>query len=297
MSLIPSESYSFPEDFTRTLAASRKLKNEDPESQPVESQRKKPAVGALPNPRGQPPRAAAVIRENGQPVRKLVPPMPNPTLRRAAAPTPRTSGVYKIAASATLKPKVGWNTRAPAMDPNNGNGAEHFSYEPLMPPAENVTQMTPPPVSPSPVMPRRENLVRHPVPVVGWSKPVPGAPSPKPVSAAKAVQSFQVPTAGENPHSIATSNPQGDFFETFAQSAEAMLSKQRRKAKMRRFVVCESIAFSVLLLLAIIGMWHRPENAALLWILSIFTSAAAVVSAIIPILFFALTPTSSEIEY
>src|SRR5262249_33107814 len=161
-----------------------------------------------------------------------------------------------------VKPKVRWNTCVPGIDPNNGNGAEHFPCEPLVPPTENVIQMAPPLASPSRVMPRPENLVRpHSVPVAGRPKSIPGAPSPKPVSAARAVKSSQVPTASEHPRPVATSNPQGDFFETFAQSTEAVLSKRHRKAKMRRFLVCESIAFGVLLSLASIGMWHRPENA------------------------------------
>ena len=82
----------------------------------------------------------------------------------------------------------------------------------------------------------------------------------------------------------------------FAQSGETALSKRRRKAKMRRFIVCESIAVAVLMPLAILGLEHRPENAALLWIMNILTIASAVVAALIPIFFFAFTPTLPEIE-
>lgn len=82
----------------------------------------------------------------------------------------------------------------------------------------------------------------------------------------------------------------------FAQDGETALSKRRRKAKMRRFIVCESIAAGVLLPLAILWLSLRPANVVLHWIMNILTIAAAVAAAIIPIFFFALTPTLPEIE-
>src|ERR1700757_5233215 len=67
MSLIPRESYRFPDHFTVTRSASRKPKDIDPEPEPelepeleadfepapVEPPRKKPAIVALPNPKPQ----------------------------------------------------------------------------------------------------------------------------------------------------------------------------------------------------------------------------------------------------
>jgi hypothetical protein len=44
MSLIPSESYSFPDHFTKTVTPSRKPKNEEPEVAPVETRRKRPSI-------------------------------------------------------------------------------------------------------------------------------------------------------------------------------------------------------------------------------------------------------------
>ena len=95
---------------------------------------------------------------------------------------------------------------------------------------------------------------------------------------------------------VAVSNLQVDFFEKFAQSDETPLSKRRRKAKMRRFIACESAALAVLLLLAILGVSRHPDNVALVWIMNILTIASAVAAALIPILFFALTPTLPESE-
>src|SRR5882762_2500433 len=142
MSLIPSESYSFPDHFTNTVAGSRKPKNIDPEpeAEPVGPPRKKPTIVALPNPKPQPtPPAPVAVRQNSEPVRNVAPPAPNPALRRAAAPPPRISEppIRKIALPATLKPKVRWNMRASAMDPaptaNHGHRAEHVPQESLMP--------------------------------------------------------------------------------------------------------------------------------------------------------------------
>ena len=81
-----------------------------------------------------------------------------------------------------------------------------------------------------------------------------------------------------------------------AQGGETALSKRRRKAKMRRFIACESVALAVLLPLAILGLARHPDNVALVWIMNILTIASAVAAALIPILFFAITPTLPEIE-
>jgi hypothetical protein len=295
MSLIPSESYSFPDHFTTTVAGSRKPKNiePEPEAEPFEPPRKKPTIVALPNPKPQPPPAPVAARQNPEPVRKVS--APNPALRRAAALPPRISEppVRKIALPPTLKPKVRWNTRAPAMDPastpNNGNRAEHVPQESLMPPAENVIQMKPPqPVARPPrVMPRPEN-----VPVAPPARPVSAPPPPKPMPVAR----HPVQPVRDNPSPMAPANPQADFFEAFAQSGETAIPKRRRKAKMRRFIVYQSIALSILLPLAYLGLTFRAENAVLHWAMNILTIAAAFAAALIPILFFAATPTLPEIE-
>ena len=91
-------------------------------------------------------------------------------------------------------------------------------------------------------------------------------------------------------------NPQIDFFEAFAQSGDTVAAKRRRKARMRRFIVYESIAFGILLPVAILGLSIRPENAVLHWTMNILTIAAAFAAALIPIFLFAVTPTLPELE-
>lgn len=302
MSLIPSESYSFPDHFTTTRAASRKPKNVEPE--PAEPPLKKPAIVALPNPPPQPAPKPVAVGENPEPMRKVAPPAPNPALRRATASPPRVTEppVRKIALPPTLKPKVRWNNRAPAMDPppaaHNGNGA---FPESLMPPAENVIQMKPQPPAPRPrVMPRPENLFPpKPTPIAPAPKPISAPPPPKPAAVIRPTQPVQpvpAPRARENPRPMAVSNPQADFFEAFAQGGESAISKRSHNAKMRRFVVCESIAVGALLPLAILGLSLRLDNFALHWIMNVLTIIAAVAAAVIPIVFFAATPTFPEID-
>jgi len=118
----------------------------------------------------------------------------------------------------------------------------------------------------------------------------------EPISAAKTARPTAVQRAPESLRPRAVSNPQADFFKMFAQNSETELAKQRRKMKLRRFIACEAAALAVLLPLAILGLSRPPDNAALVWIMNILTVASAVAAALIPILFFAFTPTLPEIE-
>jgi hypothetical protein len=191
---------------------------------------------------------------------------------------------------AMLKPKVRWNMRAPAMDvaPNGENGGEQILHAPPTAPARNVIPMKSPRVMRPPRMmpPPQAARVQNPIP----------EPPAKPVAPVKPATPVQAQRVAKTPRPVATSNPQADFFETFAQAGETALSKRRRKAKMRRFIVCESAAGAVLLPLAILGLSHHPTNVALVWIMNISTITFAVTAALLPIFFFAVTPTLPEIE-
>src|SRR6266513_2090937 len=279
MSLIPSESYSFPDHFTKTVVPSRKPKKEEPVAVPVET-RQRPAIVPLPSPQAQP-----------APVRSKMP-APNPALRRVSAPPPRVpeAPVRKMSLPATLKPKVRWNMRAPAIDPApiTDNGGGQIPYAPPMAPAQNVIQMKPARI------PRPPRMMPPPQ-AVTIQKPIPEPPV-EPVEPAEPAIPIQAQSVQELSRLAATSNSQADFFEAFAQTGETALSKRRRKAKMRRFVVCESVAVAVLLPLVILGLAYHPASIALVWIMNIFTLTSAVAAALLPIFFFAVTPTLPEIE-
>ena len=277
MSLIPSESYSFPDHFTRTVVPSRKPKNEAAEPVPLETRRKRSAVVPLPDPEVRPPTAPQI---NPEPIRSKIPvAVPNPALRRVSAPPRRIpdAPVRKMPLPPTLKPKVCWNTRAPAMD--------HPSLT-----SENGT------ASVAPIMAARNLIPLNPTRVAR-------SPRVMPPPQASVVQNF---APGPLLESIApASNPQADFFAMLAQTREiAMLaqtretawSNQRQKMKFRRFIVCESAALGALLALAIIGLSFHPTNAAVVWIINISAIASAVTAALIPIIFYALTPALPEIE-
>jgi len=115
----------------------------------------------------------------------------------------------------------------------------------------------------------------------------------------------QMQSVPAKPRPVAVSNPRADFFAMLAQTREiamlaqtreTALSNQRQKMKFRRFIVCESAALGALLALAIIGLSYHPTNAAVVWIINISAVASAVTAALIPIIFYALTPTLPEIE-
>jgi hypothetical protein len=126
-------------------------------------------------------------------------------------------------------------------------------------------------------------------------RPIPEPPA-EPVAPVEPEALVQVDSAPKTPRPLATSGPQADFFEMFTQTGETALSKRRRKAKMRRFVICESAALVVLLPLVILGFSHHPGDVALVWIMNSFTIASAVAAALLPIFFFAFTPTLPEID-
>jgi hypothetical protein len=121
-------------------------------------------------------------------------------------------------------------------------------------------------------------------------------PPAKPVAPVKPARPVQGQSMHETPRPAATSNPPADLFEMFAQTGETALRRRRRKMKMRRFIACESAALAVLLPLALLGFARHPDNVALVWIMNISTIASAVTAALLPILFFAFTPTLPEID-
>lgn len=308
MSLIPSESYSFPDHFTSTVTPSRRPKQEKPEPEKL---RKRPEIVALPDPEPEPvvaaepafePEVMAEIWEPEVPQFKAPPPAPkpNPAARRAHAPPPRIpqAPVRKIALPPTLKPKVRWNNRAPATDPSgnrnngNGNGTTEVPTAPL-PPAQNVIPMraarpapAPRPLQaapPRPVMPQaplQAQPPRKPAPAPAQMRPV----QPRPASASPKPAPPRVPTS------------QADFFEAFAENSYEIASKRRREMKFRRFLACEGAALLILLPLVILGLTLNISAPALRWIMNILTIVAAIAAVVIPIIFYAATPTLPELE-
>ncbi|HST29398.1 MAG TPA: hypothetical protein VLK27_00995 [Chthoniobacterales bacterium] len=313
------------------MTPSLRQKQEKPQPQKL---RKRPEIVALPDPEPEPepiiaaeptvePEIMSEIWEPEVPEIKAPPPAPkpNPAVRRAHAPPPRIPEVpvRKIALPATLKPKVRWNNRAPAMDPSgnhNGNGNGNAATElpaPPLPPAQNVIPMKAPrpalplpaplprppqavapravpvvpravtPVAPRPVMqpaPIQPQLPRKPAPAPTYMRPVQPRPAPAPRKLAPPV----------------VSSPQADFFEMFAENSYESANRRRREMKFRRFLACEAAALLILLPLVILGFTLNISAPALRWIMNILTIASAITAVVIPIIFYAANPTLPELD-
>ena len=376
MSLIPSESYSFPDHFTSTVTPSRKPKEEKKEK--VEASPKKPKIVALPDPapmlieqesqffaeeqpmemmpppikppRPKPPPPIAPVRakpapilieqesqffaeeqpiEPVQPMIESLPPkparrvepfrplplpaapvalpvrprqvQPNPAMLRATAPPPKIpdAPVRKMPFPSSLKPKVRWNHRAPATDPapvrqdsvESAPGVPPPNIIPMQPKAAPAPPMRPvqppsrpaPTARPAPPPPAMRETFR---PAAPPPKPAPVAPEKRPVQPKPVVQKSQLPVAP---------NPQADFFEAFAESQEAAM-RRRQQMKFRRFIACEVAALVVLVPLVILGLTLNITAPAVRWLMNAFTIAAAISAAVIPIVFYAFTPTLPELE-
>lgn len=246
------------------------------------------------------------------------PPAPNPALRRAQAPPPKIPDppVRKIALPATLKPKVRWNNRAAPLDPArngaNGNGAHQPPPTPPPAPAQNVIPMkaakpaptplpklAPRPVQMAPPVPRPVAPALRPAqPAPVLQKPVQHQPSHKPAvvpTQARPVQPRPRP-APPNPAPPVFPAPQPELFEMFEENGYEAAAQRRKQMKFRRFVTCEAATLLVLLPLVILGLTLNISAPAIRWIMNILTIAAAVAAAVIPIVFYAATPTLPEIE-
>lgn len=314
MSLIPSESYSFPDHFTSTVTPSRKSKEE--KKAKVDAPPKKPKIVALPNP--PPARAPMLIDQESQffaeeqpmePVRPAVEPFrpkpaprsepvrsnpaaPNLALLRATAPPPRVpdAPVRKMALPPTLKPKVRWNNRAPAMDP--APARQHGTIEPApgaVPPPNIIPMQSEPALAPV-------RVPRPAPPAPAMREPTQTPPAPEQPPAVPQKQPVQAKPVMQKPQTPVASDPQADFFEMFAENAHEAAMKRRQQMKFRRFIACECAALAVLVPLVILGLTLNITAPALRWLVNLFTIAAAVSAALIPIVFYAVTPTLPELE-
>jgi hypothetical protein len=109
------------------------------------------------------------------------------------------------------------------------------------------------------------------------------APEKRPVRAKPIVQKRPV-----------APNQQADLFDVTVDQEAAM--RRRRQMKFRRFIACEVAALVVLVPLVILGLTLSITSPALHWLMNLFTIAAAISAAVIPIVFYAFTPTLPEID-
>jgi hypothetical protein len=78
-------------------------------------------------------------------------------------------------------------------------------------------------------------------------------------------------------------------LKTFSQNPESEIDR-RRRAKVIGFIIAESSAIGLLLLLGTIALLARFTDSTLTMSINVLTIAAAAAVALIPIIFFAVTP-------
>ena len=82
----------------------------------------------------------------------------------------------------------------------------------------------------------------------------------------------------------------------FSEDGYELANLRRREMKFRRFVACEGAALLVLVPLVILGLTLNINAPVVRWIMNIFTIAAAMAAVVIPIAFYAFTPTLPGVE-
>ncbi len=321
MSLIPEESYSFPDYFVRTVRCSKKpgekilpssAARPGPHSEPIpeppapgsEARREKvsPLPEAKPEERrtvSQSPPESPVPRAEAPRERKLIPAPPEAKLekRPTVSQTP-PQGTREMPRSVTpLPPMV---KREPAR--TNIPAAVHLKRKvrynthlvapeqgpadkkevPLANPLNGVPQKRELPRSRDPVQPVKVNKVpNHAVQV---SAPRPAATGIQPSS--------QRPAPPVAPVSIrAAADVSAAEQIEFELSDPGPFYPGKSRRKLVRFLVCEAIAIGALVLFAIFGLSRTFSGRAAGLYINIFTIAAAVAATLIPIFFYAIGPT------
>jgi hypothetical protein len=368
MSLIPSESYSFPDHFTRTVTYSNtpKKKAAPAEPEPVakksfffrarnsapKREKKPPRLTALPDPVVEnffeesvsppspepdfipeetvPPSAQEFLsvlpdpipsvtedsKPNGEFEQAPPPDVDVPISPRPVRPEPL---IKKCAVPRNLKPKPRWNSRGvpfvpvAAQQPPAANEIEApiapiverapepavVSMKPTVVPAEPIAPIPPPLTAEAP--PAHAQVVNAPTPdlmQILFAHAAKAAPQvqpepPKPTPAARPRPARrEIPTMVPRPAPVVPTTVNREFdFNAPAEEMNEPATKSRRSSKLRRFVFCESIVIGALIPLAILGFSRVFTNSAVVLLLDLLTIAAAVTSAVIPILFFAVAPT------
>jgi hypothetical protein len=278
MSLIPNESYSFPEDFEWTVRGSKK---------PEEKVSLPPATGPRPlnEPAPEPPAVRPELTRQLQAAppqakpekQKSVRRIPPPIIRekpRSIAPVPsvvrREPARNNIPAVVHLKRKVRYNAHlvAPERSPES---------KAAVPPASLINGAP----KQKPQLPQTPGPIQHPVAI----------PTPRPAATRVPASSPRpnVPVAPV-PAASAPAIPAEEQIE-FELSDVAPSYPRRWSRKRVRFLVCEGIAIAALMLFAILGLLRTFSGRSAGLYINILTIAAAVAATLIPILFFAIGPT------
>lgn len=219
-----------------------------------------------------------------QPRRAAIPPKPERTPSPIAPPEPQ---FRKSSVPPNLKRKVRWNKQAaqdPPLSPMPG----------YVPPANNDL------LPPASAMPPNSFVADQ-----EWQQQ----------SASDVFSAFSSPPAGETVPTEIDPTPSGSHlqpqpsngssrrkvrrevpFESRAFPPQDYFERQQRAEKLRRFIICESIAGGLLLLMAALGLSQAFSDPAAIVVVNSLAIAAAAAAMVIPIFFFAVSPMSQTQE-
>lgn len=286
MSLIPSESASFPDLLGRRLGASKKSNWRVPAVPEVEAK-------APPVPQPQPAAANPVVQP--APPQKRIEPQPLPKPAAALpveAPLPPSPAklerrvLHREPASDTPAPepeeaaKVRMKTPAKTALPNParpheiaGEGARAPIPSPRMPLAK-PRQRPRPVLQPRDFSPPAAPLPNEPVAPLVKSRPIMAIPL-APLRPSPVAQEIEEPVYNGD-----------DLWDTPLPALQ-----RRRRGKMIRFVVIELTTIGIMIFCANMALSYRSADDPMGLLAKILTIAAAVASAVIPILFYGLPDT------
>ena len=326
MALIPSESYSFPDDFVLTIGSARKSVSQPvvppPVPEPLEEKVEPPVID---------PAVAQEIEmpANDEPVLPAVEPEQVQAPMKQAPPAVQNRVFIPSVVPATLKRKIRWNARVTspqAASPANGTPGISPTNEVQLRSAPHLASLP----KPKPDVRPQISLIQ-PVPAESERPPAPASmpfvpdsipearivespsadlmqtllsralfASAKPVENGAPLRNEAVPVATDiyTPENIqpAVFVEADDRHEDFAplslndeQSAQAS-TRRHYSPKMRRFLFCEAVAVGILVPFAILGLLRVFHNPAVIALIDVITIAAAVSATVMPIMFFAVAP-------
>lgn len=323
MSLIPNESYSFPDHFVLTIGSARKTVRQTPvpppEPESPEEKIELPVVQASAPEKLEAPADAMPVFPEIEAEQ-----MPAP-VDQAPLAKPNRAFIPSVV-PATLKRKLRWNARAtappadppaneaPVIAPGNETVTELHQASPAAPkpkpdvwPKISLAQPMPleselpPPTANEPFVPDsipEARIVESPsADLVQTLLARSLFASAEPVENEAPFQNEPIPMAADvytveniQPVVFADESQSREDFAPLPQDRQQQAPNQKhRSPKMRRFLFCEAIALGILVPFAILGLLRVFHNPIMIAAIDVVTIAAAVTATVMPILFFAIS--------
>jgi hypothetical protein len=280
MPLIPSESLSFPDDFSRAITRARALNEAKATAALLNARGKRTrGRGVIPPPPPEEPPAVQVPVNltPSKPVATKIPPM------RAPVPEPPRA---KSVPAETLPVK-----ETPLPEPVPVSSVVPILPKPLpkvLPPKKNLPAKAALEKA-APIKLRPRALGETPANVAARAQAENQPPVNRP-------QEKRVPIRITPTFPIAPKRVQPVFDQVEDEPESRPQVRGHRRRKLTRFIFIEGIAVGVLVPTAILALTHYFTDPVMVWIMNGLTITGALVAGIVPILFFAISPTLPRIE-